>query len=115
MLSGATDARESFSKAIAETGESLTGIATTQFERIAELIGTSAENSNEQINRAWGDSAEKLSAQFENFDQQMTEELTRAMEQLGRNFASISEKFVSDYSPLADRINEIMRSTKSSE
>ena len=115
MLSGATDARESFSKAIAETGESLTGIATTQFERIAELIGASAENSNEQINRAWGDSAEKLGQQFENFDQQMTEELTRAMEQLGRNFASISEKFVSDYSPLADRINEIMRATRSSE
>ena len=115
MLSGAAEARESFSKAIAETGENLSRIATTQFEKISELIGTSAENSNEQINRAWSDSAEKLNAQFENFDQQMTEELTRAMEQLGRNFASISEKFVADYSPLADRINDIMRATRKSE
>lgn len=115
MLSGAAEARESFSKAIAETGDNLSSIATTQFEKISELIGNSAENSNEQINRAWSDSAEKLNAQFENFDQQMTEELTRAMEQLGRNFASISEKFVADYSPLADRINDIMRATRRSE
>ncbi len=115
LLQGAQEARDSYSNAISETGENLKSLAKTQFENISEFIESSAKNSNEQINRAWGDSAEKLNAQFEDFDRQMTDEVTRAMEQLGRNFASISEKFVSDYSPLADRIKEIMQATKRTE
>ena len=81
-------------------------IATEQFEKTSKLMW--AQSSNDQISKAWSDSSEKMNAQFEEFDRQLQQELTRAMEQLGQNFASISEKFVSDYTPLTEKLRELV-------
>jgi len=108
MLENANQARENFSTAISQTGEHLTKIATEQFKKHSQLIDVAAQSSNEQISKAWSDSSEKMNAQFEEFDRQLQQELTRAMEQLGQNFASISEKFVSDYTPLTEKLRELV-------
>ena len=108
MLENSNQARENFSSAISQTGEQLTRIATEQFEKHSQLIDVAAQSSNDQISKAWSDSSEKMNAQFEEFDRQLQQELTRAMEQLGQNFASISEKFVSDYTPLTEKLRELV-------
>jgi hypothetical protein len=42
-------------------------------------------------------------------DKGLQEELTKSLETLGRQLASLSEKFVSDYTPLTDRLREVVR------
>ncbi len=42
-------------------------------------------------------------------DQGLQDELTKSLETLGRQLASLSEKFVSDYGPLTDRLREVVR------
>ena len=42
-------------------------------------------------------------------DKGLQDELTKSLETLGRQLASLSEKFVSDYSPLTDRLREVVR------
>ena len=38
----------------------------------------------------------------------MTEELTKALESFGRQLAALSEKFVNDYTPLTERLRDIL-------
>ena len=42
----------------------------------------------------------------------MQEELSRAMEQLGKSLASLSEKFVSDYTPLTQKLQQLVDTAK---
>ncbi len=42
-------------------------------------------------------------------DKGLQDELTKSLETLGRQLASLSEKFVSDYGPLTDRLREVVR------
>jgi hypothetical protein len=42
-------------------------------------------------------------------DKGLQEELSKSLETLGRQLASLSEKFVADYGPLTDRLREIIR------
>jgi hypothetical protein len=42
-------------------------------------------------------------------DKGLQDELNKSLETLGRQLASLSEKFVSDYGPLTDRLREVVR------
>lgn len=42
-------------------------------------------------------------------DKGLQEELTKSLQTLGRQLASLSEKFVADYTPLTDRLREVVR------
>ena len=46
--------------------------------------------------------------QFQTFDQQMQQELTRVLENMGRQLASLSEKFTTDYTPLTERLRGVL-------
>jgi hypothetical protein len=50
-----------------------------------------------------------LEQQIKNLDGSLQEELKKSIELLGRNLASLSRKFVDDYSPLTDRLREVVR------
>lgn len=52
---------------------------------------------------------ESLPGQVKALDQQMQEELTRAIEAMGSQLASLSNKFVEDYTPLTDRLREVLQ------
>ena len=62
-----------------------------------------------QIKETWKQTSEAIENRFENLDQQMQQELSRSIEILGRNLASLSEKFVQDYRPLTERLREIVQ------
>lgn len=46
-------------------------------------------------------------------DKGLNEELNKSLETLGRQLASLSEKFVADYSPLTDRLRDVVRMAES--
>lgn len=80
-----------------------------------QLIRTSIQNVgqdfskiNQDFNKHLGDMAEKTNKQVSALDAALAEELTKSLESLGRQMAALSEKFVSDYSPLADKLRAIV-------
>jgi hypothetical protein len=46
--------------------------------------------------------------QIEVLDAGLTEQLTKALDSLGRQLAALSEKFVSDYTPLTERLKQVV-------
>ena len=48
--------------------------------------------------------------QIKGLDEQMQKEVTKIVEIMGSNLASLSEKFVSDYSPLTNQLVNLVNS-----
>ena len=109
------------------------------FEKLLQLQITEIDKTNKifletaQSNRAMNENAaleitKKLSAQIEKIsieqsetiknqltaiDKGLEEELVKALESLGNSLASLSEKFVSDYGPLTDKLEKLVNVSKS--
>ena len=49
-----------------------------------------------------------MNEQFTNFDDQMQTEMNRSIQAMGRNLAAVSKKFVDDYTPLTERLRELV-------
>jgi len=73
-----------------------------------ELIQKSAQKSEEAVEASWKLSTEKMNTQFEKFDNELREELRKSLEALGQNLASLSEKFVADYTPLTEQLQNVL-------
>jgi hypothetical protein len=54
----------------------------------------------------------KTKEQISNLDAALTEELKKSLESLGRQLAALSERFVSDYAPLTDKLRRIVEMAK---
>ena len=52
---------------------------------------------------------EGIANRFDEFDKNMQSELNECIRLLGKNLASLSEKFVADYSPLTDRLRDVVQ------
>jgi len=84
-------------------------------QAMEDAINSSARNmdnlltqSNSQFNKHIEEISEKTRAQVSELDKAMSEELTKALESFGRQLAALSEKFVSDYSPLTDKLQKLI-------
>ncbi|WP_443749354.1 hypothetical protein [Asticcacaulis solisilvae] len=82
----------------------------------ANLVRTSIESSTKDIGKVNSDFAAEIAAMVAKTKEQVTvldtalaEELTKSLEGLGRQLAALSEKFVSDYSPLTDRLRDLVK------
>lgn len=109
MLKHAEEARERVSTELARTFEQMAEQASREFARHGELIETAANDARAAITKTLAEGGEKMNEQFTVFDEQMQQELTRAIELFGRNLASVSEKFVADYTPLTERLQNLVR------
>lgn len=134
ILAGAKTSQEKFGLAVEETVSQMSEAAEKQFTKHGEMIETttskiadmaeqqftkhgqlienSAAQSDKAIQDAWVESAKKINSQFEQFDNEMQKELSRAMEQLGKSLASISEKFVNDYTPLTQKLQQLVETAR---
>jgi len=74
----------------------------------AKSIDNLLSSSNSQFNKHIEDISEKTRSQVNELDKAMTEELTKALESFGRQLAALSEKFVSDYGPLTDKLKKLV-------
>ncbi len=69
--------------------------------KVFEELGSSVESLVRENNK-------KLSTQFATFHDNMETELRKAISGMGSHLASLSEKMVSDYSPLTDRLRKVI-------
>lgn len=72
------------------------------FETIAAKFGQSIEG-------MFHETSELIEKNISGLDDALSEELTKSLESLGRQLASLSTKFVEDYSPLTDKLREVVR------
>lgn len=86
------------------------GIQTQSFSSEMKFALTETLNkSQSEISAGLTQSVEKIHQSVIALDTGLQQELTKSLESLGRQLASLSEKFVSDYTPLTDRLKEVVR------
>jgi hypothetical protein len=109
--------------------EAITTVATQTSEIIknhsAQLQSTQSEMKNVLVDGITKSQQELTAGIQENgriiregvlaLDKELEKSLTDSLTSLGKQLASLSEKFVSDYTPLTDRLREIVRLARSSE
>lgn len=61
-----------------------------------------------QVEQLSKDQAEIIKKQLSAIDKGLEEELVKALESLGNSLASLSEKFVSDYTPLTEKLTKLV-------
>lgn len=66
-------------------------------------------DSQSEINTGLTKSMDIIHQSVSDLDAGLQNELTKSLETLGRQLASLSEKFVSDYTPLTERLREVVR------
>nr|WP_301290920.1 hypothetical protein [Robbsia andropogonis] len=74
-----------------------------------ELLVDTVQKSQAEVNEGLSKSMEHVRQSVIALDKGLQEELTKSLESLGRQLASLSEKFVSDYSPLTDKLRDVVR------
>jgi hypothetical protein len=63
---------------------------------------------NTEANKQVTDLMAKTKEQISNLDAALTEELKKSLESLGRQLAALSERFVSDYGPLTEKLRRVV-------
>ena len=112
LLTSAEEAQSSLSKGVSDAMSQMNERATQEFARHGELIEAAAAEAQKAIQETWASSSEKINQQFSDFDKQMQQELQRALEALGSNLASLSEKFVADYTPLTEKLRDLVNASR---
>lgn len=78
----------------------------------ADTARTVAEALQRTTNDEFARIAGSLDGQVKQLDDALQKELTNALALLGSQLASLSKKFVEDYTPLTDRLREIVQLTR---
>lgn len=121
------DVTPQFAQKLDELAVSLRAGVTQVQSDVSEVVrnlGTQTQTSNAELKQLLVDTLKKSQTDVNEqllkgldimresvvtLDKGLQDELTRSLETLGRQLASLSEKFVSDYGPLTDRLREVVR------
>lgn len=127
ILSEMKDVTPQFSKKLDELTEAMTtGVRKVQSDvsDVVKNLGVQVQSSSAEMKGLLTDTLKKSQTDVNdelrkgletvrqgviNLDKGLQEELTKSLETLGRQLASLSEKFVADYTPLTDRLREVVR------
>ena len=107
-----TDLSENVNKIGAEmeaTSRTFTDSIIENTNQINKTVNDSNVNINAAIEKAAKDSGEVITQSMDGLNQGMAAALEGAIEKLGNELASLSRKFVDDYTPLTERITEMIR------
>ncbi len=63
---------------------------------------------NQEFNKHLGALAENTNKQVAALDAALAEELKKSLESFGKQLAALSEKFVSDYTPLTEKLRSVV-------
>ena len=105
----ASNAQQTFNAELDKTLEAINAQLTLTITKHADLIDQNAKSAQQAVEKVWDKTGSGLDEQFKTFDREMQQELSRTIEAMGQNLASLSEKFVSDYQPLTERLREIVQ------
>lgn len=127
VLAQMRDVTPQFSRKVDEMTESMKqGVAKVQADvsDVVKNLGTQMQSSSSEMKQLLTDTLRKSQTEVNEgltssmeavrqsvvaLDKGLQEELHKSLESLGRQLASLSEKFVADYTPLTDRLREVVR------
>ena len=109
LLENSRESQTHFENAISNSLQSMQLSLNETMVAHTQTVEVTANEMKVQISEALKKTSETIESQFEIFDRQMQQEITRSIETLGRNLASLSEKFVDDYTPLTNRLRDLVQ------
>ena len=82
---------------------------TNQAQQLETMVTDTNRRLNTETERIFRESTAGMTQQIQLLDTALQEELTKSIESLGSQLASLSGKFVEDYSPLTDKLREVVQ------
>jgi len=111
-----TDVFKNGTTAISETVQNQVKELGTQLknknDEMAEVVKKMVPEIQKQVNEQIQKSQNQLAENFKSLDENLEKELQKSLTTLGQQLTSLSEKFVQDYSPLTERLHEIVNLSK---
>jgi hypothetical protein len=108
MTRGVRASNEESSKAVRETSTALQGTVTDMRKMMVEMVQTTNQDFNTHITTITNKTKEQVAA----LDIALEKELTKALDTLARQLTALSQKFVEDYTPLTERLRQVLSMTK---
>jgi hypothetical protein len=105
---GTTNITEHVQNQVKELGTQLK----TKNDEMAEIVKKMVPEIQKQVNDQILQSQKQLDENFKTLDKNLEVALQNSLSGLGRQLASLSEKFVSDYSPLTEKLRKIVEISK---
>ena len=104
MTRGVRSSTEESSKAVRET---TTALQTTVAEMRKVMVDT-IQTTNQEFNTHISNITNKTKEQVAALDIALEKELTKALDTLARQLTALSQKFVEDYTPLTERLRQVL-------
>lgn len=105
----AADSQAVFVSEMSKSLEAVNAHLTQSAQKHGKMIEAAANDSQKIISEAWEKTGTAIDKRMEDLDDQMQQELKRAIDALGTRLAAVSEKLVHDYGPLADRLDQVVQ------
>lgn len=80
-----------------------------QGQQLTTLLSNTLESANKELTRTLTQASEDIRKHVVILDKTLETELTKSLHTLGSQLASLSEKFVKDYTPLTERLRQIVQ------
>lgn len=103
-----TDSKSIVTLQLESTNQLGTQLQETQ-RALSTSLGELVKNLNANIDKMMKDNAERITQQVSTLDEQLGEELTKSLQTLGSQLAALSNRFVQDYTPLTERLKELVQ------
>lgn len=87
----------------------VTGTLNTQSAELQEKTSNFVDKTTKELNNNYEQLSIKTQEHVRSIEQSLEKELTNSLNSLAGSLASLSEKFVSDYTPLTDKLRTVVR------
>ena len=94
---------------VKEYESSLQNIIMSQFNIVRDSVNVASKDFNRLLAENTEKSTNALMQQTQLLDKALQDELKKAIETMGKHLATLSNQFVKDYSPLTDRLKEVVK------
>ena len=82
---------------------------TTSYQQLGNQQQKLITELNSRIEKLMKDNADRITDQLKNLDNELAEELNKALTSLGSQLTSLSNKFVEDYTPLTKELQKLVQ------
>src|SRR2546421_12458944 len=90
----------------------VSGSIQTSNADLKRLMSEVIQTSNQEFNNHIRQITDKTKEQIQALDVALGEELTKSLETLGKQLTALSQRFVDDYTPLTDKLRQVVQLAK---
>lgn len=105
---------EGQSKAMRQLLEEAAGGIRDTSEKVNQALVAGTETAQTRLGQQLTELLERNDAQIQKLDEAMEAELNKALKSFGYQLTALSEKFVNDYTPLTDRLHDLIKAAETS-